>query len=98
MYYVPVDVLLSKTFFANKSAGVKHVVIFDFSTAAASQNDSNLNSMAPKKRPACDALGSDGNIGREAREAELAHEIAHSVPIVMTFKGLNVFISPSIDS
>ena len=79
-----------RRFFANKSAGVKHVVIFDFSTAAASQNDSNLNSMAPKKRPACDALGSDGNIGREAREAELAHEIAHSVPIVMTFKGLNV--------
>lgn len=61
-----------------------------FCAAAASQNNSNLNSMAPKKRPACDAFGSDGNIGREAREAELAREIAHSVPTVMTFKGLNV--------
>ncbi len=41
--------------------------------------------MAPKKRPACDAV--DGHGGHDA---ELAYEIAHSVPTVMEYRGLNV--------
>lgn len=80
---VPVDVSLLFVF-TKKSAGVKMLC---FCGAFEFRNKSNLNSMAPKKRPACDALVSDGNGGHDA---ELAYEIAHSVPTVMTFKGLNV--------